>query len=61
MRIKTDTKGGVTWLKSPLHATVLKKQSLKKKGEGERKGKGRGRRKRRGRRRGKRGGGGGGR
>lgn len=55
MRIKTDTKGGVTSLKSPLQATVLKKQLLKKKGEGERKGKergkgrgkGRGRRKRR--------------
>lgn len=42
MRIKTDTKGGVTSLKSPLHAMVLKKQLLKKKGEGERKGKGRG-------------------
>lgn len=70
MRIKTDTKGGVTSLKSPLHATVLKKQLLKKKGEGERKGKGRrkeGERKGKGKRKkkeedkGRRGGGGGGR
>lgn len=70
MRIKTDTKGGVTSLKSPLHAMVLKKQLLKKKGEGERKGKGRrkeGERKGKGKRKkkeedkGRRGGGGGGR
>lgn len=59
MRIKTDTKGGVTSLKTPLHATVLKKQLLKKKGEGERKGKGK--RKKKEEDKGRRGGGGGGR